>query len=214
MKAYLWKLLESWFLKLYWYLDTKQSEHVNQERQVTDKIYQHIGEFVVSFQWLEFKSREIGLYIIDHEKLNFGERQELINLTNEKLIEEVKKLFLDNIKYCFLPKDFEKTFVDRFTDCCSRLHKMRQIRNSILHSAYLEIDSHGTSLGMLKKDNKKLLKKGFDASIEPLTSKSFNKYLFEMAEIGISLNLCLSQLRMRYKCTKEYEEFLNTKVQS
>ena len=31
----------------------------------TDKIYQRIGEFVVCYQWLENKFREIGWLILD-----------------------------------------------------------------------------------------------------------------------------------------------------
>lgn len=56
-------------------------------------IYQRIGEFTVSFQWIENKLREIGWFILDPDRANWPPA-DLRNLTNEKLIDRVHGLFV------------------------------------------------------------------------------------------------------------------------
>ena len=53
--------------------------------------------------------------------------------------------------------------------------------------------------------------KGRGESLEYMNDMYFDMHFKEMAALMLSLSLCLGQLRMRYKCTKEYEEFLNAK---
>lgn len=53
-----------------------------------DEIYKKIGEFVVSFQWIENKLKEIGWLILEPTKEVFPPKK-LNNLSNQKLIEKV-----------------------------------------------------------------------------------------------------------------------------
>ena len=65
-------------------------------------IYQRIGEFVVIFQSLETKLREIGWHILDPSKNNWPPTA-LRNLTNKKLIDKVHELFIQALPTCRLP---------------------------------------------------------------------------------------------------------------
>ena len=103
-----------------------------------EEIYQHIGEFVVCFQWLENRLREIGWFIIDPERKEWPPKK-LRKLTNKVLIDRVHALFKEALPKCNLSRDLEVEFRDSFASCVSLLHKIRKDRNRILHSAYLEL---------------------------------------------------------------------------
>lgn len=60
----------------------------------TAKIYQRIGEFVVCFQWIEDRFRQIGWLILDPTRKERSPMS-LRNLNNEKLIKRVESLFVD-----------------------------------------------------------------------------------------------------------------------
>jgi hypothetical protein len=60
----------------------------------TDRVYQRIGEFVVCFQWIEDKFRQIGWLILDPMRKEWPPMS-LRNLSNKELIEKVESLFVN-----------------------------------------------------------------------------------------------------------------------
>jgi hypothetical protein len=73
----------------------------------TDKIYQRIGEFVVCFQWLEHKFREIGWLILDPWPKEWPPKQ-LRKEGSEELIGKVESLFVDVIRRLDVPGQDER----------------------------------------------------------------------------------------------------------
>jgi hypothetical protein len=59
----------------------------------TDKIYQRIGEFVVTFQWLENKLREIGWLILDPARAEWPPKA-LREESNFALVNNVETLYI------------------------------------------------------------------------------------------------------------------------
>lgn len=160
------------------------------------KIYQRIGEFVVSFQWIENLLRQIGWDILDPSKKNWPPRG-LRNLTTEQLFDKVEKLFLNALPLCQLTPELEADFRTSFAEYAPRFHKLRQVRNSILHSAYIELKAGGEVQALMRSDPKfgideETGKPMFDQEL--LSEKSFEFEFKEMAELGLFYGRCRLQL--------------------
>lgn len=156
-----------------------------------DKIYQHIGEYVVSFQWIEHKIRTIGWFILDPNNQNLPHK-ELLQEKASELFKEFEKLFLEALPQCNLPLDLENDFRSSLRINSELFHKIRKTRNNILHSAYLELKAGGDILGIMQS-NPKL------NNHEILSEKSFNKDMEDIAILALFLNRCHIQLIQRYK---------------
>ena len=166
-----------------------------------DKIYQRIGEFAVSFQWLENKLREIGWLILDPERSKWPPT-ELRNLTNEKLIDRVYDLFLLVLPMCRLTPELESDFRESFGSCASTLHQLRKDRNRILHSAFIELKC-GDDVQSLMRSNPRLQVDEETGETlydeEFLTPESFSNDMQKMAEVAVILNRSYIQLMHRYR---------------
>jgi hypothetical protein len=163
-------------------------------------IYQRIGEFSVSFQWLENKLCEIGWFILDPDRLRWPPIG-LRNLTNEKLVDKVHSLFETAIAKCNLAKDVETEFRDSFASAVNLLHQVRRDRNRILHSAFIELKAGGEVLALLRSSprvetNDKTGETSFDKEL--LTAESFSAQMKMMGEIALILNRSYTQLISRY----------------
>lgn len=164
------------------------------------QIYQRIGEFAVSFQWLENKLREIGWFIQDPERTEWPPRG-LRNLTNEKLIDTVHQLFMDAIPKCELRAELETDFRDSFAATVNTLHQLRRDRNRILHSAFIELKAGGEVQGLLRSNPKIQADEGTGQTLfdqEMLTPESFANEMKAIAEAAIFLNRAYLQLIHRY----------------
>jgi hypothetical protein len=166
-----------------------------------EKVYQCIGEFTVSFQYLENKLREIGWFILDPER-NEWPPKGLRNLTNHDLIEKVYSLFIEALPNCDLDQELEQDFRMSLDSCVGALHSLRRDRNRILHSAFIELKAGGEVQSILRS-NPKI---GFDEETgdsildqENLTSDSFNREMKRMADIALFLNQAYLQLIHKYK---------------
>lgn len=165
-----------------------------------DRIYQRIGEFAVSFQWIENKLREIGWYILDPQRKEWPPSG-LRDLANEKLIDRVHQLFLEALPKCKLPSQLEADFRDSFTSTVNVLHELRRYRNRILHSAFIELKSGGEVQGLLRSDPKIQVDDETGESLfnqEVLTPESFAKELRILAGAAVVLNRAYLQLIHRY----------------
>jgi hypothetical protein len=163
-------------------------------------LYQRIGKFTVSFQWVENKLREIGWFILDPGRTDWPPAG-LQNLTNEKLIDRVHELFIQEIPKCRLSQELESEFREIFEYLVKLLHQLRRDRNRILHSAFIELRAGGEVQGMLRSNPKLQVNEQtgviqYDQEI--LTSESFAKEMAMMAELAPLLNRVYMQLIHRY----------------
>lgn len=164
-----------------------------------DQIYRRIGEFVVAFQWLENRIREIGWLILDPER----EQWPPIRLRKEKteiLIHKVEKLFLKALPKCQLGPELEAEFRTSFQSNVARLHNLRRARNKILHSAYIELKAGDEVHGFLRSDPKLDIDNETGEPLfdqEFLSERSFEKEFRDMAELALFFNRCYIQLIYR-----------------
>lgn len=168
--------------------------------QIEEQVYKRIGEFVVSFQWLENKLREIGWFVLDPKREEWPPTA-LRRLTNSDLIEEVHRLFRDAIRKCKLDAELETDFLESFDSCRDMLHKLRRDRNSILHSAFVELKGGGEVQAIMRSNPRLTTEEEtgellFDQEI--LRPDSFDDKMKEMAEAALFLNRAYTQLIHRY----------------
>lgn len=164
------------------------------------RIYQRIGEFAVSFQWVENKLREIGWFILDPDRREWPPRG-LRNLTNEKLIDTVHRLFNEALPKCELPIELETDFRNSFSSTANTLHQLRRDRNRILHSAFVELKAGGEVQGLLRSNPKIEVDEETGQTLfdqEMLSPESFSSEMKAIAESALFLNRAYLQLIHRY----------------
>lgn len=114
-----------------------------------DKINQRIGELVVCFQWLENRFREIGWLILDPHRTEWPPKS-LRNETNHDLLNKVGFLFIgliDNLEI----EDADKR-KEEFLRLIAACHEIRQYRNNLLHSAYIELKGGSDVVGLMRSN--------------------------------------------------------------
>lgn len=157
-------------------------------------IHKNLGEFVVSFQWLENRFREIGWLIID-PKPKYWPPKTLRTENTSKLINKVQKLYCDLINK-IAPEDAEER-KQSFEEIVEKTHALRKYRNKLIHSAYIEIKASGQVFGLLRS-NPRLEEDPISGGLlwdqEKLTENSFKDGMKQMAEIAWQLNLHYTQL--------------------
>ena len=182
---------------------------MNTQSDTQDRTYKRIGEFVVSFQWLENKLREIGWFILDPKRLNWPPKG-LRKLTNEDLINKVHDFFLSALPKCALSNDLESDYNSSFGSCVETLHHLRRERNRILHSAYIEIKV-GEEVQDLNRSNPRLTIDEETGEYlydqEFLTPESFEIEIKKMGEAAMFLNRAYVQLVHRYPNGAPNEHF-------
>lgn len=163
-------------------------------------VYQRIGEFAVSFQWLEHKLREIGWFILDPGRKEWPP-MDLRNLTNRELIDAVHKLFIEALPRCRLDAALDADFRISFASCAQHLHQLRRDRNRILHSAFIELKAGGEVCGLLRVSPRLEVDDESGAVLydqELLTPESFAKEMRKMADAAMFLGRAYAQLIQRY----------------
>lgn len=163
-------------------------------------VCQRIGEFVVSFQWLENKLREIGWFILDPDRKEWPPKG-LRALTNEKLVDAAHELFLMALPRCSLPVPIEEDFRKSFAASVQELHQLRRDRNRILHSAFIELKAGGEVVGLLRSNPRLQVDEETGEGLydqEMLTPESFVEQMRRMAELGVFLSRAHLQLIHRY----------------
>lgn len=164
------------------------------------RTYQRIGEFAVSFQWIENKLREIGWFVLDPHRSQWPPT-DLRNLTNEQLVDKVHQLFSDALPRCKLPPDLEAEFKDSFAAAVEELHKLRRARNRILHSAFIELKAGGEVVGLMRSDSRLQVDEETGGALldrELLTAESFTKEMKQMADLAVFFGRAYLQLIHRY----------------
>lgn len=97
-----------------------------------ERFYKFIGEYVISFQWLEFKIDEILLNAGDRERLATYEW--LVKQTNAKKVEAFYELARANSA---LASEMVDGWESLLTSVVARLHAERNRRNGLLHAQFL-----------------------------------------------------------------------------
>jgi hypothetical protein len=165
------------------------------------QVYRRIGEFVVSFQWLENRLREIGWFILDPSRRNWPPA-DLRDDSTAVLFNKVEKLFLDALPKCRLDPEIETDFRVSFERYAVRFRNLRRARNKILHSAYIELKA-GNEVHGLMRSNPRLVRDSetgeplFDQ--EMLSEHAFAFELEEMAHLAMFFNRCYLQLIHRFQ---------------
>lgn len=157
------------------------SEEVNEA-------YQSIGEFVVIFQWIENKYREIGWFILDPERMNWPPMQ-LRKESNQELIDKVTGMFLDLTSKFNFPNGAERT--TDFQDLQKIFHELRRFRNRLLHSFYIELKVGGEVQGLVLSNPKVKIDTETDEVIfdqEPFTKEVVHNKIREIRDSAFRLN--------------------------
>ena len=160
----------------------------------TDKIYQRIGEFVVSYQWVEDKFRQIGWLILDPKRIDWPPKS-LRNESSKDLIDKVAALYLDLIERLG-PADRESKGRD-FKSIVAGCHEMRKYRNNLLHSAFIEFKAGGEVVGLLRSNPKiKVDESSGDVLFdqEDLTEDAILEQIHKLADLAFPLGQHYMQL--------------------
>jgi hypothetical protein len=102
--------------------------------------HEALGEFVIVFQWVENIYRQIGWFILDPEREKWPPMQ-LRKETNQSLINKVTKLYVDLTNRYAFPNGKENA--NDMLVLQDRFHALRNYRNRLLHSTYIEFMSDG-----------------------------------------------------------------------
>jgi hypothetical protein len=160
----------------------------------TDKIYQRIGEFVVSFQWLENRLREIGWLILDPNR-NEWPPKTLRKLKNELLVNKVESLYVGLIDSLNIEDREERK--TEFKSLMATCHDMRKYRNNLLHSAYIELTAGDDVLGIIRSNPKLKVDPNSGELLldqEILSEEAILNEMGKLAELAVSLNMHYTQL--------------------
>jgi hypothetical protein len=164
------------------------------------KTYQLIGEFIVCFQSIESRIREIGWFILDPDRKDWPPKL-LRSDTNAALFSKVEELFLQALPKCNLGPELEEDFRASFVESGARFHNLRRARNRILHSAFIELKAGGEVQGLLRSNpqigvDPETGETLFDQDF--LSEHSFQNEFREMAELIVFYNRCYTQLIQRF----------------
>lgn len=160
----------------------------------TDKIYQRIGEFVVSYQWVEHKFREIGWLILDPWRKEWPPKQ-LRKENSEDLIDKVETLFTEVIRRLDVPDQDER--IRDFKSIVAGCHAMRKYRNNLLHSAFIELKAGGEIVGIVRSNPKIKTDPTSGDPIfdeEALTEEAISNKIGELGKLAFPLSMHYKQL--------------------
>jgi len=159
-----------------------------------DKLMQRIGEFVVTFQWLESRFRDTGWLIDDPDRVNWPPTT-LRKMSNEDLLDTVAT------KYCDLMETLNIDDADdrksAFNELVAKCHDIRKYRNDLLHSAFIQLKAGRDVVGIVRSNPKFKL----DATTgerfldqEHLTEGAVTTKIEELGESAVALNMAYMQL--------------------
>lgn len=164
------------------------------------QIYQRIGEFAVSFQWLENRIREMGWFILDPSRTEWPPKL-LRKESTEQLFIKVEQLFIDALPKCGLNLEREESLRTSFVQYGARFHALRRARNKILHSAFIELRAGGEEHRLLLSNPQVTVDPETGESLldqEFLTEGSFGNEMSEMADLAMFFNMCYTQMIHRF----------------
>lgn len=153
--------------------------------------YQRVGEFVVSFQWLENQFRQIGWFTIDPEMINFP-NDELREESNNALLNKVVTLHDEFIVRYQI--DTRIGYHVDFPKLVAQFHELRKFRNNLLHSSYHELKAGGEVMGIMRANPKA---RDFDL----IEASDIEAVMKDIAPYILQLNFYFTQLKHWYWAT-------------
>ena len=146
-----------------------------------------LGEFVIVFQWVENLYRQIGWFILDPERTQWPPMQ-LRKETNHDLINKVTDLYVDLTRRYAFPKGAEKA--QDMLELKDHFHALREYRNRLLHSTYVELKAGGEVHGYVRSnpeigvdpDSGELIfdQEGFSADVIYAKLREYGDYMFRL----------------------------------
>lgn len=163
-----------------------------------DLFYRRVGEFVITFQWIEDKFRQIGWFMIDPEMVD-DPNKELREENNNDLLNRVKILHDDFIlRHQINVKDGYQL---NFAEVVVKFHELRKFRNNLLHSAYHELKAGGEIKGMLRanpKIKRDPLTKNPIHDFDLIDANDIEQVMKDIAPYAMHLNFYFIQLKHWY----------------
>jgi hypothetical protein len=148
--------------------------------------YKKIGEFVVCFQWLENRIRQI---------INYCENPTLSNIatnnddeSNEKLLKRAVIVHNQFISQ-YLKQEDKTSLKSNFNDIINSLHQHRKFRNNLLHSCFHEMKVFGdvVDIAMFNRRNSNHVTNS-NVSIAEDTLNGISKVMRVMGIDAVALN--------------------------
>lgn len=152
-----------------------------------DHLYQRIGEYVVSFQWLEGRIRDVGWLLFDPDRRG-PLPDELQDITNRALLDKVNKLYESVVGGFGGPGAFE--YCKAFASVINDAHDVRRDRNSLLHSAYSELKSGEEVFALIRTD----LRAASGGMTDLLSDEHLSELMRRLARVGVAVNFHHVQL--------------------
>jgi hypothetical protein len=159
-----------------------------------DAIYSRIGEFVVVFQELENKFREMGWLILDPNRSEWPPRA-LRDENNFALINKVEALHSELMDSLAIEDGEERKL--EFRAIATACHGMRGYRNNLLHSAFIELKAGGEVRGILRSNPKINIDEETGETIfdqELLSAQAIQNEMLRLGELFVALSKHYIQL--------------------
>jgi hypothetical protein len=110
---------------------------------------QALGEFVITFQWIEHIYRQIGWFIADPEHKKWPP-EELRKETTYELINKVTDIYVNFINAHVFPSGGEK--MKDMLELKGLFHELRKYRNRLLHSTYFEMGTEDEGASYIRSN--------------------------------------------------------------
>jgi hypothetical protein len=158
-----------------------------------DRIYQRIGELLVSFQWLEHRIREIGWLLLDPHRAEWPPTQ-LRNLTNHDLICRVQELYTSRVST--FSGAGSLGYCESVRYVMARAHDARHARNGLLHAAFVELKAGGEVHALMWADPRLVLDEDGEHWVrsEVLTEAGLLPLLASLGPLSVAVNMHYAQL--------------------
>ena len=111
-----------------------------------DEVYRQLGIFVVSFQHVESKLAEI-CWLLTEPPYADGERQILAQLPYGRLVQETRDRIAAFLERRRLDRPL---FVERSQRVLDECRDLGQLRNRVLHSAFVHLEAGGELRGIMR----------------------------------------------------------------
>ena len=151
------------------------------------KIYEELGKYIVCFQWMENKLKQIGWQLRTPEE-PFASRAYFSTKWFKNTVIEVKDLFAKFLDDRNIQD--KESHVETFNKTMDECLSVADARNRLIHSTYVFFESGNEVLGMmrskLEKDIEDQNRVTFDQ--QDLSESSFNQPLRELAEVSFDLS--------------------------
>jgi|GEM_PF-1417593 len=158
-----------------------------------ERFYSFVGQYVISFQWLEGQIDQIFLLARGHGNWNDTHRW-LSGLRNVEKINAFRDLVHTDGPFDRVQID---GWYDRFDQVVERLHAERLRRNGILHAQFL-FDFLAIGQPVMRLE---VRRQGGELKFtqEDLSHAKCEEIMAELAKLAFDLNLICVQLRHVYK---------------